>query len=185
MSNTILILTWTIRQMWAKVHIKVKTETVNIRTEHTEKKIDSNEDMNGWLSYSFCGFEIKFLIFIRFHAFCERITRLCSALSINISTVNDKKGLHFNAWMGKLDDWIEWLEWNSPVDQFPPRDINGFSFLYGFFFVSFRCHRMYLYRSRNFNRKPSVWNRKFLERLGDWISGCRTKHQRAKHKQHA
>lgn len=107
------------------------------------------------------------------------------SLSINISTVNDKKGLHFNAWMGKLDDSIEWLEWNSPVDQFPPRDINGLSFLYGFFFVSFRCHRMYLYRSRNFNRKPSVWNRKFLERLGDWISGCRTKHQRTKHKQHA
>lgn len=128
MSNTILILTWTIRQMWAKVHIKVKTETVNIRTEHTEKKIDSNEDMNGWLSYSFCGFEIKFLVFMLFVN-----ESLCSALSINISTVNDKKGLHFNAWMGKLDDSIEWLEWNSPVDQFPPRDINGLSFLYGFF----------------------------------------------------
>lgn len=135
MSNTILILTWTIRQMWAKVHIKVKMETVNIRTEHThteKKSIAMRTWMGGShihsvvsrLNFSFSSF---FMLFVN-----ESLGSALS-LSINISTVNDKKGLHFNAWMGKLDDSIEWLEWNSPVDQFPPRDINGLSFLYGFF----------------------------------------------------
>lgn len=114
MSNTILILTWTIRQMWAKVHIKVKTETVNIRTEHTEKKIDSNEDMNGWLSYSFCGFEIKFLIFIRFHAFCERITRLCSLSLYKYINCKWKKDSIL------MREWENWMIQLNDLNEIPP-----------------------------------------------------------------